>query len=138
MDKNHKIGGFSHFLIFLQTNQKLAGSALRPFGASGLLCSHVGAWAGRGRPHGLHLQPLRPSATRLLGARRWGLASRPGGRELDGGAGALAHGAVARTRPPRDRGTPMCERRADPVPRCLAPAAVTPPVRDPAAGGSTR
>ena len=34
MHKNHKIGGFSHFLIFLQTNQKLAGSALRPFGAS--------------------------------------------------------------------------------------------------------
>jgi len=104
MDKNHKIGGFSHFLIFLQTNQKLAGSALRPFGASGLLCSHVGAWAGRGRPHGLQLQP---SATRLLGARRWGPASRPGGRELDGGAGALAPGAVVRTRPPRDRGTPM-------------------------------
>jgi len=127
MHKNHKIGGFSHFLIFLQTNQKLAGSALRPFGASGLLCSHVGAWAGRGRPHGLQLQPLRPSATRLLGARRWGPASRPGGRELDGGAGALAPGAVAQTRPPRDRGTPMRERRADPGPPVPCPRG-----RDPA------
>ena len=121
MDKNHKIGGFSHFLIFLQTNQKLAGSALRPFGASGLLCSHVGAWAGRGRPHGLQLQPLRPSATRMLGARRWGPASRPGGRELDGGAGrwrtgAWCRGADAPTSGPRDADARAASGPRPPVP----------------------
>ena len=138
MDKNHKIGGFSHFLIFLQTNQKLAGSALRPFGASGLLCSHVGAWAGRGRPHGLQLQPLRPFATRLLGARRWGPASRPGGCELDGGAGRWRTGAWRRGADAPTAGCRCTSGERTPVPRCLAPAAVTPPVRDPAAGGSTR
>ena len=132
MDKNHKIGGFSHFLIFLQTNQKLAGSALRPFGPSAPQASSAPTWApGRG-VGGLTACSCSPSdppplACSVLAAGVQPVDQAAASWTVALAAGALAPGAVARTRPPRDRGTPMRERRADPRPPVPCPRG-----RDPA------
>ena len=138
MDKNHKIGGFSHFLIFLQTNQKLAGSALRPFGAS---ASSAPTWApGRG-VGGLTACSCSPSDPPPLACSVLAAGVRLVGQAAASWTVALAHWRLAPWRGrahPGTVGRRCASGERTPVPRCLALAAMTPPVRDPAARGSTR